>query len=378
MGFRFIAPSTSTWSKDLSDVLKCGLEAVQRDIERDDTYTLRYKGFKRNWILKDGEAVKDALENLKRDSRNTVNSYDFGTMFTSLPIPTVKEKIGNLIRASFARAGGRKYLYVPTTRKSAYTHWAATETKAAAATEEALRRTRNGEDEKDLPRTHFTKDQLLEVLELFLENALFSVGDLLYQQIQGVFMGASASPAIANLTLHSFEGELIDSYDRTVSSKPELLKRRFLHFYRFIDDLLVINCTNAEFRGLAIYPAELQLGLESMSPDRHTSFLDMEIHVQEGRFSYQLYDKRRRFPFRATRFMHSRTCARRMTFLGVIKGQLLRILRRCQTVEHIKENVNILKDDLRARGFGRSWLPQVLSKRHREKWALLRRTGVAL
>lgn len=374
VGARFISPACGSWSTDLAKVLHCALDLVTKDIVRDDLFNQRFRGFRSYTVVPNADPVRDTLDNMRSHSASTVNSYDFAGLYTSLPIEMTIERITALLDKAFARAGGRGFMYIPASRNPRFTRWRAEMTKTAAKEDAEL--ASRSPDMGNQPRTWFTLDQLKQILGLFLRNGFFQVGGLLVHQGIGIFMGSSCSPLVANLLLHSFEAEKLQSYRTENCSNPLEAKRKHKHLYRFLDDILVMNLPHEKFMALDMYPPELKLTLESTEINISTSFLDLSIWTQAGRHHYSMYDKRRGFPFRVTRFMHADTCARRMTKVGVIKSQVLRILRRCQRPEHVRENLRILEEDLQYRGFDRAWLPQVLNRRHRQQWELLRKLSL--
>ena len=84
--------------------------------------------------------------------------------------------------------------------------------------------------------------------------------------------------------------------------KNDLIKaRRFCIIFSFIDDLNSIN-DDGEFESnySNIYPGKLQLGKENT--DKHvTSFLDLNIKIKDGKFHFDLFNKRDSFPFSIVR-----------------------------------------------------------------------------
>ena len=84
--------------------------------------------------------------------------------------------------------------------------------------------------------------------------------------------------------------------------KNDLIKaRKFCIIFSFIDDLNSIN-DDGEFESnySNIYPGKLQLGKENT--DKHvTSFLDLNIKIKDGKFHFDLFNKRDSFPFSIVR-----------------------------------------------------------------------------
>ena len=84
--------------------------------------------------------------------------------------------------------------------------------------------------------------------------------------------------------------------------KNDLIKaRKLFNIFRFIDDLNSVNDGREfESNNSNIYHEELQLGKENT--DKHeANFLDLNIKVKDGKFHFDLFDKRDSFPFSIAR-----------------------------------------------------------------------------
>ena len=74
----------------------------------------------------------------------------------------------------------------------------------------------------------------------------------------------------------------------------------FMYTYRYIDDLINLNDGN-KFEQIfsQIYPSELSLKKENTDNSQAT-FLDLDIHINNNKFEYKLYDKRLLYPIEYT------------------------------------------------------------------------------
>ena len=96
-------------------------------------------------------------------------------------------------------------------------------------------------------------------------------------------MGSDPAPFFANLFLYFYESKWVNEL-----KKNGLIKaRKICNIFRFIDDLNSMN-DGGEFESSYsnIYPEELQLG-----------FFYFDIKIKDGKFHFDLFDKRDSFPF---------------------------------------------------------------------------------
>ena len=106
-------------------------------------------------------------------------------------------------------------------------------------------------------------------------------------------MGSDPAPFFANLFLYFYENKWIRNLQCSNLTKA----RKFSTVFRFIDDLLAMNDGGEFSRSLhEIYPAELELNKENAGTQQ-TSYLDLDMVIDEHKFDISLFDKRNAFPF---------------------------------------------------------------------------------
>ena len=110
--------------------------------------------------------------------------------------------------------------------------------------------------------------------------------------------------------------------------KNDLIKaRKLCNIFRFINNLNAIN-DGGEFGSnySNMYPDKLQLGNES-NDKRETSFLDLNIKINDGKFHFGLFDKRDSFPFSFVRMPDRSSNVRSIIVYSAIGAELFNIAR---------------------------------------------------
>ncbi len=138
--------------------------------------------------------------------------------------------------------------------------------------------------------------------------------------------------------------------DQGSKSSTKAHRRRYGLCFRYIDDLPVLNCPG--FNPSDVYPKKLIVKDETRIPGRATSFLDLDIRVTDGSFTFSLYGKRRDFNFPVNQFMHAKSCVPPKTKLGVMKSQVKRTSRACLRKSDCNRNLDMLRAKFIERGFG--------------------------
>ena len=95
---------------------------------------------------------------------------------------------------------------------------------------------------------------------------------------------------------------------------------------RYIDDLCCLNDDgNFERTYKEIYPKELELKCENEGDQ--ATFLDLNISVYAGHYTYSHFDKREKFPFKINRMPHMDSNIPKSIFYGTIHAEILRLAR---------------------------------------------------
>ena len=150
-----------------------------------------------------------------------------------------------------------------------------------------------------------------EKLSFFVDSAFVKIGDFIAHLVKGIFMGPKCSPSLSNLYLHVCEANYL-------STLGQAERRLFRFIWRFIDDLLIVNHQHFDEHAAKMYHPTLAL------TDEGEKFLDIALHrVLPNRLGWDVFDKRRAFPFKVIRFPHFFSNIDLNTHKAVVFGQVL-------------------------------------------------------
>ena len=201
-----------------------------------------------------------------------LSTYDFSTLYTTLPHNLIKEKLTELIEQTFNREGS---LYLACNDKNAF------------FTSEQPKRYKLWSCQK-----------MCDALHYLLDNIFIRFGSKLYRQIVGIPMGTNCAPLVADLFLFCYDRDFMLSLSD--NNQADIIEA-FNSTSRYLDDLL--NIDNPYFEQMVdqIYPTELQLN-KANSSDTEAPFLDLNLSVTNGIVSSKIYDKRDDFNFEIVNF----------------------------------------------------------------------------
>ena len=137
----------------------------------------------------------------------SLSTYDFSTLYTTLPHNLIKEKLINLIEWTFKREGSP---YIACNERQAF--FTSGDTKRYKL---------------------WSCQNVCEALIYLLDNIYIRCGTKLCRQIVGIPMGTNCAPLVADLFLFCYERDFM----RSLSGVIEAFKSTF----RYLDDLLNID-----------------------------------------------------------------------------------------------------------------------------------------
>ena len=163
------------------------------------------------WSIKNSG---EALNKLKSRGvhATSLSTYDFSTLYTTLPHNLIKEKNMNLIEWTFKREGSP---YIVCNERQAFF---------------------TSEDTKRYKL--WSCQNVCESLIYLLDNIYIRFGTKLYRQIVGIPMGTNCAPLVADLFLFCYERDFMTSLSDV--KQAEIIEP-FKSTSRYLDDLLNIE-----------------------------------------------------------------------------------------------------------------------------------------
>ena len=197
----------------------------------------------------------------------SLSTYDFSTLYTTLPNNLIKDKLIDLIERTFQREGS---------------HYLACNDRNAFLLQKNLKNIMHG-------LFKFVSD----ALTFLLDNIFIRFGTKLYRQVVGIHMGTNCAPLVADLFLFCYERVFMMSLS---DDKQADVIDAFNTTSRYLDDILNINNVYFDNMVSQIYPSELQLNKANAS-DTEGAFLDLHLSISNDIVSTKIYDKRDDFDF---------------------------------------------------------------------------------
>ena len=156
---RFIAGYSKCTTKDLSCLFPKVLSTKKDGLVRHCNTKTSHNGVNNMWILNNSTSLLSSLDQLDVRTGTSVQTFDFSTLYTSIPHDLLKSKISNLVHNAFRKKDGSvRYTHIKVTRaKGCFTH--------------DINGGRNG---------MYTAANICRMIEFLIDNNLFS--------LEGVFL----------------------------------------------------------------------------------------------------------------------------------------------------------------------------------------------
>ena len=323
---RFIAGSSRCSTKPLSILLTKILTHIKQGLQKYCATAYSRNGVNQMWILKNSKELLEHLESPDFKHITSIKSFDFSTLYTTIPHQNLKNRLTSIIQNSFVyKNGNRRYKYLVLGHEETYFV-----------------------KERSDSKCKYTEDDIIKMLGFLVDNIFVVFAGKVFQQVVGIPMGTNCAPLLADIFLYSYEAEFIQSL---LSNRNKQLASRFNFTYRYIDDVLSIN--NSEFQNYLgqIYPVELEIN-ETTESDTTASYLDLLLSIgKDGRLHTSLYDKRDDFNFHITNFPFLSSNIPSSPAYGVFISQLIRYARACSSCECFILRAKRLANKLLTQGY---------------------------
>jgi hypothetical protein len=301
--FRFITSGRNSSLQQLSVAVGLCLKASLKVAKNYSNYSNNFHRRNDFYVIDNNSDVLDFMfENNFISGSKSISTFDFSTLFTSIPHYQLKDNLTKFVNRVFD-IKDKNFVVCNEYLKNAYFSDCINVNKSYLK---------------------FSKDELLECIYFLIDNAYVKHNNCIYRQVIGIPMGTSCAPHKANIYLHQYEHEYFIKLYET-NSVEELAKLE--HVYRYQDDLLSLNDSGLLESVLnEIYPPEMVINKTNISA-RKTNFLDLTISIYRGKFLVKLYDKRNDYNFDVINYPFLDGNIPKGQSYGIFISQLVRLAR---------------------------------------------------
>jgi len=338
---RYITSTVNSSVKGICVALKHIFKCIQSQVVKRCKYydgNHRYK-VRSCLIIDNNLPVRESIFRLNNLPVNVCNfsSFDFDTLYTSLPHTKIKEILINIINDAFNYVDKE---YIRVSYNKAYF---------------------SDSNTKNNNHNIFDRNHVIKMLEFIVDNSFIKYKGKIYRQYIGIPMGIDPAPFMANLFLHFYENKYIVNLVNIGNIKEAGVLR---NSFRYLDDLLSIDDNKylAEVVS-SIYPAELKLTCTNPLNSKCTEFLDLDLSIIDGKIHSKVFDKRRQFPFKVINFPDLKfSNVPKKPSCGIYFSQILRILRICNKLEYFVVELEQLTKIFLGKGFEKSDLLSIFNR----------------
>ena len=156
------------------------------------------------WILKNSTNLLSSLGHLGVRKATSILTFDFSTLYTSIPHDLLKSRKNSIINNAFKhKYGATRYTHIKVGRnKSCFTN-----------------NPLNGDNK-------YTANDICKMTEFLVDNIYVRFGKQLFRQMVGIPMRTNCVPLLADLFLYSYENEFSDKLTKKGKRK---LARKFTY-----------------------------------------------------------------------------------------------------------------------------------------------------
>lgn len=322
LGKRFITSGKGGTLEKLSVNIGICLKTILKIILSDARYHKGKTGISKCFVINNRDPVVNFMKNNMNNERNkNVKTFDFETLYTSIPQDKLKNEISTLIKNFFVL---KKKRFISVSGKHAYL---------------ALKRSKSG--------FSVSFNQLIYCINYLIDNSYVTYREKVYRQTLGIPMGTNCAPYLANLFLHCYEAKFIDKLIIEGKSQDAILLNSV---FRYQDDCIVFNDDDYFSRNWKhIYPREMML--KETNVDTRCNYLDLTILNDNNVFQYKSYDKRLDFNFDVINYPDLTGNIPNCQSYGVFTSQIIRFCEVNSEFEGFEQDIKRLINNLTKQGF---------------------------
>ena len=216
--YRFISASSKCSTTHISVLLTQALTTIKNFVIKYCNKSYENTGVNYFWSVKNSLEVLDKYNNIE-SAFTSVDSFDFSTLYTTLPHNLIKEKLSYLIEWSFDKTG---LTYICCNSYNSFFS-----------------------DSKQNKYTNWTFLDVINALKFLLDNIFVRFGSNIYRQTIGIPMGTNCAPLIADLFLYCYESQFMAKLYKD-QNKHDLLSD-FNNTFRCLDDILTFQNTSMKY-----------------------------------------------------------------------------------------------------------------------------------
>ena len=110
---RFIADSSKCTTKQLSSLLAKILTVIKTGLKKYCSIKTSHTGVNNMWILKNSTNLLSSLGHLGVHKATSIQTFDFSTLYTSIPHNLLTSHMNNIINNAFKhKNGATRYIYI--------------------------------------------------------------------------------------------------------------------------------------------------------------------------------------------------------------------------------------------------------------------------
>ena len=118
---RFIAGSSKCTTKQLSSLVTKKLTVIKTGPEKYCSIKTSHTGVNNLWILKNSTNLLSSLGHLGVHRATSIQTFDFSTLYTSIPHDLLKSRMNNIINNAFKhKNGATRYTHIKVGRNKSY------------------------------------------------------------------------------------------------------------------------------------------------------------------------------------------------------------------------------------------------------------------